>query len=61
MIIENSSPQIKNPDKLFDRYYKESQRGIGLGLSIVKKLSHELGWNLKINIEKGKFKVILQF
>ncbi len=61
LVIENSSPEIKNPDRLFDRYYKESQRGIGIGLSVVKKLSEELGWNLKINLEKGKFIAIITF
>ena len=61
LIVENSSSEIKNKDKLFDRFYKESQRGIGLGLSIVKKLSEELGWNIKIKTDKDKFKLIISF
>ena len=59
LIIENSSGEIKNPDKLFDRYYKESQRGIGLGLSIVKKLVNELEWDIDIETKKNRFKVTI--
>ena len=61
LIIENSSREIKNPEKLFDRFYKESQRGLGLGLSIVKKLSEDLGFKVKIETEKNRFKILLIF
>jgi two-component system OmpR family sensor kinase len=61
LVIENSSNKIKNPEKLFDRFYRESQRGLGLGLSIAKKLANELNWKLKIKAEKDRFKVILNF
>ncbi len=61
LIVENSSNGIKNEDKLFDRFYKESQRGIGLGLSIVKKLSDELGWKVKIETNKDRFRLIISF
>ena len=44
--ISNSSYGIKKPEKIFDRFYKESNRGVGIGLHIVEKLCHEL------NIEK---------
>ena len=47
--IEDSGQGIKNPQKVFDRFYKENDRGIGIGLHIVKKLSDEL--NLKISIQ----------
>jgi len=61
LIIENSSKEIKNPKKLFDRFYKESQRGLGLGLSIVKKLADEIGWKINIDTDKDKFKVVINF
>ncbi|NPA41675.1 MAG: HAMP domain-containing histidine kinase [Aquificae bacterium] len=54
LIIKNTSKPIKNPEKLFERYYKESQRGLGLGLAIVKKLCSEIGCEIKIEFN-GKF------
>ena len=41
LTIEDSGKGIKNPQKVFDRYYKESDRGLGIGLHIVKKLCDE--------------------
>jgi len=40
--IKDSGKGIKNPKKIFDRFYKEQERGIGIGLHIVKKLCDEL-------------------
>jgi len=40
--IHDTGKGIKKPDKVFDRYYKEQDRGIGIGLHIVKKLCDEL-------------------
>ena len=51
--ISNSSYGIKNPDKIFDRFYKESDRGLGIGLHIVDKLSRELGIKKELKIEKN--------
>jgi len=62
LVIKNPSREIKNTKKLFERHYRESQRGLGLGLSIVKKLCSELGceiqleFNGKIFIAKVTFK-----
>ena len=42
LTIEDSGKGIKDTKRVFDRYYKESQRGLGLGLHIVKKLCDEL-------------------
>lgn len=40
--IENSAAApIRAPHRLFERFYKESERGIGIGLHIVKKLCDE--------------------
>jgi signal transduction histidine kinase len=40
---------IKEPKKVFNRFYKEQERGIGIGLHIVKKLCEEL--NIKISLK----------
>jgi len=41
--ISNSSHNgIKNPSKAFDRFYKENERGLGIGLHIVEKLCKQL-------------------
>lgn len=51
--ISNSSYGIKNPEKIFDRFYKESDRGLGIGLHIVDKLCSELGIKKELKIEKN--------
>ncbi len=62
MIIEDSGRGIKESKRVFDRFYKESDRGIGIGLSIVKKLCEELDIKIDIESEIGKgTKVILKF
>ena len=40
--IQDTGKGIRDPSKVFDRYYKEQERGIGIGLHIVKKLCDEL-------------------
>ena len=42
LTILDTGKGIKKPKKVFDRYYKEQDRGIGIGLHIVKKLCDEL-------------------
>jgi len=49
--INNSSYGIKNPKKVFERFYKESDRGLGIGLHIVEKLCAELGIEKHFKIE----------
>jgi len=55
LTIRDSGKGIKNPKKIFQRYYKEQERGIGLGLHIVKKLCDELGITIEVSSieEKG--------
>lgn len=50
--IHDTGKGIENPSKVFDRYYKEQDRGIGIGLHIVKKLCDEL--TIPIDIESKK-------
>jgi len=47
--IEDSGVGIKNVKKIFERFYTESERGVGIGMHIVKKLSNALG--IKVNVE----------
>ena len=61
IFVENPSKPIKNPEKLFERYYKESERGLGLGLSIANKLCNEIGCKIQIKTENDRFLVILTF
>jgi len=60
LIISDNGTGIKNIKKVFQRFYKETERGIGLGLNIVKKLSDEIG--LKLNVKSSEngteFKII---
>jgi len=42
LLIADTGKGIKSPSRVFDRYYKEQDRGIGIGLHIVKKLCDEL-------------------
>jgi len=55
LAIEDTGKGIKHPTKVFNRYYKEQDRGIGIGLHIVKKLCDELHVNIEItsNLQKG--------
>jgi signal transduction histidine kinase len=52
--ITDTGKGIKNTHKVFERYYKEQDRGLGLGLPIVKKLTEQLHIHLslysKVNI-----------
>ena len=50
--IEDTGKGIENVEKVMQRYYKEQDRGLGLGLHIVKKLSSELNIEMKIESEK---------
>lgn len=52
LTIQDTGKGIKHPSKVFDRYYKEQDRGIGIGLHIVKKLCDELIIPIKIHSKK---------
>lgn len=43
LTIRDSGIGIKEPAKAFERFYKEGERGLGIGLHIVKKLCDEMG------------------
>ncbi len=52
--IMDTGKGIKNPRRIFDRFYKEQERGIGIGLHIVKKLCEELKVTIRVESELGK-------
>jgi signal transduction histidine kinase len=54
LIIEDTGVGIKNPSKIFTRYYKEQDRGIGIGLHIVKKLCDELHLRIKVKSKENE-------
>lgn len=51
--IEDSGIGIKNAKRIFERFYKEGERGIGIGLHIVKKLCDELNIHISVKSELG--------
>ena len=60
LYISNSSYGIKNPKKVFERFYKESDRGLGIGLHIVAKLCDELQIEKKLEINEKIVKISLK-
>ena len=46
--IVDTGKGIQYPKRAFERFYKEHERGIGIGLHIVQKLSKELGMEVSI-------------
>lgn len=52
--IEDTGRGIKYPEKVFSRYYKEGERGLGLGLHIVQKLAKELKIDILLKSKAGK-------
>ena len=53
LIIRDTGKGIAYPSKVFNRYYKEQERGIGIGLHIVKKLCDEMHIGIKIKSKQG--------
>jgi len=51
--IKDTGKGIKHVSKVMQRYYKEQDRGLGLGLHIVNKLIDELNIEMKIESEIG--------
>lgn len=51
--VTDTGKGIKNPKRIFERFYKEQERGLGIGLHIVKKLCEELGIKIEVKSELG--------
>ena len=52
--IQDTGKGIKNPKKVFDRFYKEQERGLGIGLHIVSKLCGELNIGISAQSAPGE-------
>lgn len=59
--IANDSHGIRHTEKLFQRFYKESERGIGIGLHIVRKLCDEEGIDVAVTQEGQRVLFTLRF
>ena len=59
LIISNSSYGIKDPSRIFERFYKESDRGLGIGLHIVEKLCRQLEIGKELKIEGKTVSILL--
>lgn len=55
LIVKNSGQPFAYPEKLFNRFHRESRQvaGSGLGLSIVKKIAEVSSFGLTYNYELG--------
>jgi signal transduction histidine kinase len=51
--IKDSGIGIENPNRIFDRFYTENDRGLGIGLHIVKKLCDELKIGITVTSRIG--------
>ena len=56
--IKNTGTPIKNPEKIFERFYREDEarstsKGSGIGLSIVKEIADIYGFKIKVNVKGG--------
>ena len=60
LIIQNKSYGIKNPSKVFNRFYKESERGLGIGLHIVEMLCNTLHIEKRLQVQHNIVKVTLE-
>ncbi len=59
LVVQDSGIGIKNPSKVFERYYKENERGLGIGMHIVKKLCDLLNIKITIQSKKGEGSKVL--
>ena len=53
LTIQNPSYGVKNKQKVFQRFYKEGDRGLGIGLHIVAKILDELQHTYSFEVYKN--------
>ena len=49
LVIKDTGKGIQHPQKIFERFYKEHDRGLGIGLHIVKKLCDSLHISIDVH------------
>lgn len=54
IIIEDKGVGIQDTKRVFERYYKENVRGLGIGMSIVKELCESLKIDISIQSKLGQ-------
>ncbi len=61
--IVNRGKTIENPDRLFERFYREDEArgGFGLGLNIIKEICDKNSVNISVKSENGKNVFIYHF
>ena len=58
LTIKDTGKGIKYPKKIFKRFYKEHERGLGIGLHIVKKLTDSLKIKIDVQSKLGEGTVV---
>jgi len=58
LYISDTGIGIKNTKKVFQRYYKENESGLGIGLNIVKQLCDILDISIKIKSKVGEGTIV---
>jgi len=61
IIFENEASKINDVSKLTDRFYKESDKWLWIGLYLVKKICDILWYKLEISYNQGIFKLKILF
>ncbi len=52
--ISDTGSGIREPEKIFRRFYTETPRGVGIGLHIVRKFCDAMGITVAVRSEAGK-------
>ncbi len=52
--IADTGVGIRRPERIFERFYKEHDRGLGIGLHIVKKLCDEMDVTISVESRLGE-------
>ncbi len=54
LVVEDTGKGIEHPERIFERHYREGDRGLGLGLHIVKKFCDVLGIGISVESTPGE-------